>query len=200
MRINSRCYLMRVNIASFGNQSMKFCSHCGSSVNKRIPEGDDRPRYICDSCNTIHYQNPRIIVGTVPASGDKVLLCRRAIEPRKGFWTVPAGFMENGETTLEGAVRETWEEALAKVTDETLYRMFDLPYINQVYIFYRATLANEDFGPGPESLDVKLFSEQDIPWDEIAFPVVTEVLREFFEDNRKSEFPVRVSDSKPFNH
>ncbi|MEE8057950.1 MAG: NUDIX hydrolase [Pseudomonadales bacterium] len=173
---------------------MKYCSDCGHSVSQQIPEGDDRLRYICDGCHAIHYQNPRVIVGTIPVSGDEVLLCRRAIEPRKGFWTVPAGFMENGETMQEGAVRETWEEAGAKVKDETLYRLFDLPYINQVYIFYRAKLADGGFAPGSESLEVKLFSEQDIPWDDIAFPVVTNALKELFEDRKKGEFPVRVSE------
>ncbi len=177
---------------------MKYCSSCGNTVSKRIPEGDNRQRYICDSCEDIHYQNPRIIVGTIPVKGDQVLLCRRAIEPRRGFWTVPAGFMENAETTLEGAVRETWEEAEAKLGDETLYRLFDLPYINQVYIFYRATLLDEGYAAGPESLEVKLFAEQDVPWDELAFPVVADVLKEFFEDHKKSEYPVRVSESKPF--
>ena len=179
---------------------MKYCSHCGSRVSKLIPEGDDRPRYVCASCETIHYQNPRMIVGVIPVKGDQVLLCRRAIEPRKGFWTVPAGFMENGETTLQGAVRETWEEARATVCDETLYRLFDLPYINQVYIFYRARLASDDFGAGPESQAVELFREQDIPWDEIAFPVVVDALQELFADSRNGEYPVRISTVDPIWH
>lgn len=176
---------------------MKFCSDCGNPVSKRIPEGDDRPRYCCDHCDIIHYQNPRIIVGIIPTVSDQVLLCRRAIEPRKGFWTVPAGFMENGETTLEGAVRETWEEARARVQSVTLYRLFDLPYINQVYIFYRAELSDNEFEAGPESLEVSLFSEQDVPWSEIAFPVVTESLREFFNDRLTGDYPVRVSEVDP---
>ena len=173
---------------------MKFCSDCGGSVSRSIPPGDDRLRYICNSCNIIHYQNPRIIVGTIPVDGTKILLCRRAIEPRKGFWTVPAGFMENGETTLAGAVRETWEEAHAKVVNEALYRIFDLPYINQVYIFYRAELSAEGFSAGPESLEVKLFTEAEIPWDEIAFPVVTDALKELFEDRKTGVYPVRCSE------
>ncbi len=139
-------------------------------------------------------------MGVVPVTDDQVLLCRRAIEPRKGFWTVPAGFMENGETTLQGAVRETWEEARATVCDEVLYRLFDLPHINQVYIFYRARLANHDFEPGPESQEVQLFSEQDIPWDEIAFPVVADVLKELFADSKSGEFPIRVSGASPISH
>lgn len=176
---------------------MNYCSECGSKVSKRIPKGDDRPRYVCDSCGAIHYQNPRLIVGTIPVFEDKVLLCKRAIEPRKGFWTVPAGFMENGETTQEGAFRETWEEAKATVTDGQLYRIFDLPAINQVYVFYRATLQQPEFAAGTESLEVKLCNEQDIPWDQIAFPVVVEVLREFFADRASEHFPVRISGQDP---
>ena len=176
---------------------MEYCSACGARVSKRIPEGDDRPRYICDSCDTIHYQNPRLIVGVIPAQGEKILLCRRAIEPRKGFWTIPAGFMENGETTVEGACRETWEEACAKVDNPQLYRLFDLPHINQVYLFYRAQLTDEGFAPGAESLETQLFSEQEMPWEEIAFPVVTDALRDFFSDCRNGEFPVRISDISP---
>lgn len=141
-----------------------------------------------------------MIVGVVPIYKEQILLCRRAIEPRKGFWTVPAGFMENGETTLQGAIRETHEEAGATVTDHSLYRMFDLPYINQVYIFYRSRLASTDFAAGLESLEVRLFSEEDIPWSEIAFPVVTDTLREYFEDRKKGEFPVRVSEVDPIWH
>ncbi|MFA7553004.1 MAG: NUDIX hydrolase [Spongiibacteraceae bacterium] len=176
---------------------MKYCSDCGQSVQKIIPEGDNRLRYVCSSCDTIHYQNPRVIVGTIPVCGEQVLLCRRAIEPRKGFWTVPAGFMENGESTLEGAVRETWEEARAKVTNAMFYRLFDLPYIDQVYIFYRADLQDKQYAAGPESLEVVLFHEHEIPWDEIAFPVVVDVLKELFEDRKGGEFPVRASGVDP---
>ncbi len=176
---------------------MQYCSACGATVSKRVPDGDDRQRYVCDSCGEIHYQNPRVIVGTLPVMDEKVLLCRRAIEPRKGFWTVPAGFMENGETTLEGARRETWEEAMADVGNMEIYRLFDLPHINQVYIFYRGDLKDGRYGVGQESLEVELFTEQTIPWDEIAFPVVTEVLQEFFSDRGSGHFPVRASDVAP---
>lgn len=179
---------------------MKYCSECGQAVSKKIPEGDDRLRYICTSCDTIHYQNPRVIVGTLPVYGEQVLLCKRAIEPRKGFWTLPAGFMENGETTLEGAARESWEEARATLTHENLYRLFDLPYINQVYMFYLADLVDGSFSAGPESLDVKLYDEADIPWDEIAFAVVADTLREYFEDRKKGVFPIRISSAEPVRH
>lgn len=176
---------------------MNYCSECGEKVSKQIPEGDDRPRYVCDACQTIHYQNPRIIVGTIPLYGDKVLLCRRAIEPRRGFWTVPAGFMENSETTLQGAQRETWEEARARVDNARLYRLFDLPHISQVYMFYLADLLDGEFGTGPESLEVELFEEGAIPWEEIAFPVVSRALREYFADRQTGVFPVRISDIDP---
>lgn len=176
---------------------MEYCSACGSKVSKRIPEGDDRPRYVCDGCDTIHYQNPRLIVGVIPVQGEQILLCRRAIEPRKGFWTIPAGFMENGETSLEGACRETWEEACARVVDPQLYRLFDLPHINQVYMFYRADLTDEGFAPGVESLETQLFFEQEIPWEEIAFPVVTDALKDYFNDRKSGDFPVRISDISP---
>ncbi|MEH6590237.1 MAG: NUDIX hydrolase [Halioglobus sp.] len=172
---------------------MKFCTSCGSSVSLRIPEGDDRERFICTSCELIHYINPRVIVGCVPHYEGKVLLCKRAIEPRKGYWTLPAGFMENGETTQQGAARETWEEAMARVSNLELYRVFDVPYISQVYMFYRCDLDDGVFGVGPESLESDLYDEADIPWDEIAFPVVRETLKEFFDDCRQAHYPVRVS-------
>jgi len=172
---------------------MKFCSKCGAALSERIPEGDDRVRHICDSCDTVHYVNPRVVVGCVAEYEDRVLLCKRAIEPRVGLWTLPAGFMENGETTLQGAARETWEEARARVADQQLYRLFDLPYINQVYMFFRAQLVGGDYGVGPESTEVGLFSEAEIPWDEIAFPVVHRTLKEYFQDRGRRHWPVKVS-------
>lgn len=173
---------------------MKFCSQCGADVILAIPVGDDRERFVCATCSTIHYQNPRIITGTLPVYEDKVLLCKRAIEPRHGLWTLPAGFMENGETTAEGAARETWEEARATVSDLTLYTLFNLPQIHQVYFFYRANLTALDFGPGPESLEVALFEERDIPWDTLAFPVIARTLELYFDDRKIQKFPVRSED------
>mgnify|MGYP001824167633 CR=1 FL=1 len=172
---------------------MKFCSSCGSEVVLSVPEGDDRERFVCPSCELIHYVNPRVIVGTVPVYEGRVLLCRRAIEPRRNYWTLPAGFMENGETTPQGAARETWEEARARVSNLQLYRVFDIPYISQVYMFYRCELDDGEYGVGPESLESGLFREDQIPWEEIAFPVVREALREYFDDERRGEYPVRVS-------
>jgi ADP-ribose pyrophosphatase YjhB (NUDIX family) len=175
---------------------MKYCSDCGTEVVKKIPIDDDRLRYVCPQCEITHYQNPKVVVGCLPTSGKQVLLCRRAIEPRIGFWTIPAGFMENGETMLEGALRETREEAAAKVKGETLYRLFDIPHINQVYVLYLGEL-DGDFGIGPETLESRLFSEDEIPWSELAFPIVTDVLTEYFEDRKTGEFPIRVSIPSP---
>ena len=176
---------------------MRFCSQCGHPVELRIPTGDDRERHVCIQCETIHYQNPRVIVGCLPVAGERIILCKRAIEPRLGYWTLPAGFLENGETTLAGAQRETWEEAGASVDNPTLYRIFDLPHINQVYMFYRGDLIDNRYGPGSESLAVELFREEDIPWQQLAFPVVMEALREYFGDRQHSEFPVRASGLDP---
>ena len=172
---------------------MKFCTSCGNAVALKIPQGDDRERFVCTGCETIHYVNPRVIVGCLPVHREKVLLCKRAIEPRLGYWTLPAGFMENGETTPQGAARETWEEARARVSNLELYRVFDVPYISQVYMFYRCEIDDGAYGVGPESLETDLYCEADIPWDDIAFPVVKETLREYFDDVRAGHYPVRVS-------
>ena len=172
---------------------MKFCSNCGAAIVEKIPEGDDRLRHVCPDCETIHYTNPRVIVGCIAEHDNKVLLCKRAIEPRANYWTLPAGFMENRETTLQGAARETWEEARARVDQQQLYRLFDIPNISQIYMFYRARLVDGAYGVGPESTDAGLFDEADIPWREIAFPVVYHTLREYFHDRQEQQWPVRVS-------
>lgn len=172
---------------------MNFCSHCGHNVNLAIPEGDDRPRFLCDACGTIHYQNPRIVAGTLPVHEGRVLLCRRAIAPRKGFWTLPAGYMENAETTIEAAARETLEEACAKVEIHGLYTLINLPHINQVYMIFRADLLG-DYAAGPESLEVAMFSEEEIPWGELAFPTIDRTLRYYFKDRQTGEFPLHMSD------
>jgi ADP-ribose pyrophosphatase YjhB (NUDIX family) len=166
---------------------MKFCSECAQPISRLIPEGDNRQRYVCISCDTIHYQNPRIVAGTLPTHQGQVLLCKRAIEPRKGYWTLPAGFMENGETTEEGALRETLEEANARVKHPRLYSMITVPHINQVHIFFHGELADLDFSCGPESLEVQLFEESDIPWQELAFPTTSKTLKHFFSDRQNME-------------
>ena len=173
---------------------MKYCSTCGQPVEQRIPEGDNRHRYVCVSCETIHYQNPRIVAGTVPVWEGQILLCKRAIEPRYGYWTLPAGFMENAETTMEAAARETREEALAEVTIHGLYSIIDVPHINQVHMFYRATLTDGQFGAGQESLESKLFTPDDIPWDEISFPTVRKTLELFLKDMKSASYGVHIKD------
>jgi len=171
---------------------MYFCSNCGTKVVERTPAGDNRLRYVCDACDTVHYQNPKIVAGCIPTLDNRLLLCRRAIEPRYGLWTLPAGFMENGESTEQAAVRETQEEACAAVENLELYGVFSIPHISQVYMMFRASLIREDFKPGRESLDVRLFKEREIPWNELAFPVVKTTLEHYFTDARSNHFPVHV--------
>jgi ADP-ribose pyrophosphatase YjhB (NUDIX family) len=166
---------------------MKYCSNCGTLVELRIPEGDTLPRHVCSACNIIHYQNPKIVVGSIPEWEDRILLCRRAIEPRQGLWTLPGGFMENAETLVQGAERETLEEANARVEMGDLYSIYNLPHINQVHVLFRARMLDLDFKPGIESLDVKLFHEAEIPWDTLAFRVISEPLRRYFEERRKGK-------------
>jgi ADP-ribose pyrophosphatase YjhB (NUDIX family) len=173
---------------------MNFCSQCGSSaLEQRVPEGDTLPRWVCSNCGTIHYQNPKVVVGCLPDWEGKVLLCRRAIDPRRGLWTLPAGFLENGETILAGAARETAEEARARVEVGALYTVISLPQINQVYVMFRARLLDLGFGPGSESLDVRLFDEDAIPWNELAFRTIARTLRNYFLDRKLGEFTVHVS-------
>jgi ADP-ribose pyrophosphatase YjhB (NUDIX family) len=160
---------------------MKHCSSCGSLLGKRIPKGDNRHRWICDDCGEIHYQNPKIVVGCVPEKDGKILLCRRAIEPRKGYWTVPAGFMELDETMAEGAARETLEEACAVVEVGHLFASVDVVHAGQVHVFFTASLKG-DFAAGEESLEVALFAPDDIPWPEIAFPSGVYALQRYLDD------------------
>ena len=171
---------------------MIYCSSCGARVIEKVPDGDDRSRFVCESCHTIHYQNPKIVAGCIPEWNGRLLLCRRAIEPRHGLWTLPAGFMENGETTEQAAARETWEEARARLENMTLYGVFSIPHISQVYIIFRACLQAEEYAPGPESLEVRLFEEHEIPWDELAFPVMKLSLEKYYSDVKKNDFPVYV--------
>ena len=162
---------------------MKYCSHCASELTFIIPDGDNRPRFVCPACQTIFYQNPRIVAGTLPVHNGQILLCRRAIEPRRGFWTLPAGFMENGESTEQAALRETWEEAQAVVQLQSLFSMITVPHIDQVHIFFLAVLEKAEFAAGDESLEVALFNEEDIPWNELAFPTVSQTLKRYFADS-----------------
>lgn len=179
---------------SMSTQELKYCSDCGAELVRRVPEGDHLSRYVCPRCGKIHYQNPKVVAGCIASWGGQVLLCRRAISPRAGLWTLPAGFMENGETTAEAAARETREEANAEVTNLHLYALFNLPHISQVYVIFRGQLVGGCASAGPESLDVALFQEHQIPWDALAFPVIGETLQLFFGDRGRGEFPVHAQD------
>ena len=176
---------------------MKFCSNCGAPVQLRVPAGDTLPRHVCDACHTIHYQNPRMVVGCIPEWEDRILLCRRAIEPRRGLWTVPAGYMENGETTFHGALRETLEEANARVEIGPLYALYNIPHINQVYILFRGRLLDLDVSPGAETLEVRLFAENDIPWDGIAFASVRNTLTHYYQDRRNGDYQFHLGTIEP---
>ena len=177
---------------------MKFCSECGSAnVTLRIPEGDTVPRNVCGECETIHYQNPRVVVGSLPVWGARILLCKRAIEPRLGLWTLPAGFLENGETVEQGAMRETLEEANARVRLGELYTMISLVHVHQVYMMFRARLVDPDVSPGIESLEVKLVTEDEIPWDTLAFQMVRRTLTHFLEDRKTGIYVPRFGDIRP---
>ena len=173
---------------------MKYCSNCGDSVVIKIPAGDNRERHVCGTCDTIHYQNPNIVAGCVPIFGEKILLCRRAIQPRYGLWTLPAGFMENGESTVQAAARETLEEANAMVENLELYGLYNLVHINQVYLMFRGDLKDGQASAGEESLEVGLFKEDEIPWQELAFPVVQETLERYFEERQHGVYQVHAGD------
>jgi ADP-ribose pyrophosphatase YjhB (NUDIX family) len=163
---------------------MNFCSKCGSSIQLQTPPDDTRERHVCSQCGTIHYQNPRNVVGTIPVWQDQVLLCRRAIQPRHGYWTLPAGFLEVNESTQQGAQRETLEEAGAVVQIGPLFSLLNVTHVHQVHLFYLAKLTSPQFSAGVESLEVELFNEEDIPWSDIAFPTVKKTLEWFFHDRK----------------
>jgi ADP-ribose pyrophosphatase YjhB (NUDIX family) len=177
---------------------MKYCPNCAANLTVKIPVDDSRERYVCEACGSIHYQNPRNVVGTIPVYGEQVLLCRRAITPRHGYWTLPAGFMELGESTSHGAARETLEEAGAIVEIGPLYSLLNVPHAEQVHLFYLATMTSPQFAAGEESLEVALFHEHEIPWDELAFPTVKQTLTWFFADRAagvlEGQFHVRSRD------
>jgi ADP-ribose pyrophosphatase YjhB (NUDIX family) len=173
---------------------MKFCSNCAAPVVRRVPPGDTLPRWVCDQCGEIHYQNPKLVVGAVPEYAGKLLLCRRAIEPRYGYWTLPAGFMENEETAGQAALRETLEEAGARIELGAPFSLISIPYVNQVHLFYRARLLDLEFKPGEESLEVALYEEARIPWNEIAFRTVSATLRHWFADRGRGVFAFHAED------
>lgn len=174
---------------------IKHCKNCGAAVTYRIPDdGDTKPRAVCPACNTVHYENPLNVVGTVPLWGEQVLLCKRNIEPRFGKWTLPAGFMEMDETLAEGAARETDEEAGAQFEMQNLFSIVNVPRVGQIHVFYLARLTSDVFAPGTETIEAKLFSEAEIPWDELAFRTVKETLLRYFADRRKGTFDIHTID------
>ena len=173
---------------------IQHCRVCGAPTAYRVPADDNRERAVCSACGEIHYENPLNVVGTLPMWGDQVLLCRRAIEPRRGFWTLPAGFMELGESTADGALRETVEEAGAKVEMQALFSVISVVRVGQVHLFYRARMLDTSLDPGPESLEARLFREDEVPWDELAFRTVRQTLEWFFEDRRLGSFSVHTGD------
>ena len=174
---------------------IKHCRDCGHAVSYRLPDdGDTHQRAVCTACDTVHYENPLNVVGTVPYLDARVLLCLRNIEPRPGKWTLPAGFMELGETAAQGAARETDEEAGAHFEIEGLFSVLSVPRVGQVHLFYRARLLNEHFDPGPETIETRLFAEDEIPWDEIAFRTVRETLLRYFDDRRRGAYSVHTLD------
>ena len=167
---------------------MNFCSSCGSKVTLLIPAGDNRHRFVCDECGMIHYQNPNVVTGCIPEWDDRILLCKRAIEPKYGSWTLPAGFMENGESSMLGAAREAMEEANAKMRDMKLFCVFSIPHINQVYTMYRGVLHEGTASPGDESLEVRLVTENEVPWGELSFPVIIETLKLYYKDRKSGSY------------
>lgn len=177
--------------------STRYCSACGSATEQRIPAGDNLPRQCCTQCGTVHYDNPKLVLGTLPVWEDKVLLCRRAIEPRHGLWTLPAGFMENNETTAAAALRETDEEAGAHIELLDLYTLISVPHISQIHGIYRARLLDTTFAPGEETLEARLFSEDEIPWDQIAFRTIALTLRHYFADRTTGAYPFRSLEIGP---
>lgn len=172
---------------------MNFCSHCGSAnLVFEVPKGDNRPRFICENCETIHYSNPKIVSGCLPVWNDMVLLCKRSIKPRFGYWNIPSGYLENGESVEEGAVREVLEEAMAEVTDLEIKSIYSLPHINQVYIHFIGHLKNGEYGIGEESSEVRLFREEEIPWENMAFTSSVFTLKKYFYDRKRNVRQVHI--------
>lgn len=178
----------------FQSRRIRHCRACGGEVSYLVPADDNRERAVCLRCNTVHYENPLNVVGTVPVWGERILLCRRNIEPRFGLWTLPAGFLEIGESTATGAVRETEEEAGARIELEGLFSVLNVVKVAQVHLFYRARLLDTAFAPGPETIEARLFSEIEVPWEQIAFRTVHETLVRYFDDRRRGQFGVHSAD------
>lgn len=172
----------------------QFCPKCGAPIEYRTPAGDDRPRDVCSRHGDIFYHNPRVVVGCVPEWGERVLMCRRSIEPRRHFWTLPAGFLEMDETTAEAGVRETWEESRARVALGPLFSFINVAHIGQIHMFYRAEMTDGEHAPGPESTETVLMTEDEIPWRELAFPTIHRTLERYFADRRRGTFHLHAED------
>jgi ADP-ribose pyrophosphatase YjhB (NUDIX family) len=178
-----------------GIMDIHFCTGCGSPTEQKTPPDDDHVRSVCTRCARVHYQNPKMVVGCIPEFNGQILLCKRDIEPQKGKWTLPAGYLENGESVQDGAVRETLEETRARVQIVAPYRLFNIVFVDQVYFMFRAAMTSSDtFGPTDESIDVRLFDEKDIPWDDIAFKVIRQTLEHYFLDRKTGDFPFKIFD------
>jgi len=173
---------------------MKYCSNCAAPVTSMIPEGDHRHRFVCTSCETIFYHNPKVIAGCIVTYRDQILLCKRAIEPKHGLWTIPAGFLENDETSAEGAKRETFEESLARAENLELFCLYNIPHISQIYMIYRAHILKPEYSSTLESSEVDLFFEKDIPWESLAFPVVTAALKHYFKQRSTGKFEIIIDE------
>ncbi len=178
----------------FAPRRIQHCRVCGQPAAYRVPADDNRERAVCTACGEIHYENPLNVVGTVPVWGEQVLLCRRAIEPRHGLWTLPAGFLELGESTADGARRETDEEAGAHIELQDLFTVLNVVRVGQVHLFYRARMLSTALAPGPETLEARLFAEHEVPWEQIAFRTVRTTLEHFFEDRRRGVFTLHTGD------
>jgi ADP-ribose pyrophosphatase YjhB (NUDIX family) len=176
---------------------INFCSHCGAPMEEKIPADDDHLRAVCTQCPHVQYENPKMVVGCIPVFEEKILMCKRNIEPRKGKWTLPAGYLENKESVQEGAARETLEETRAHVRIIDPYRLYNIVNLDQIYLMFRAEMGDDTFGPTSESTEVRLFKEADIPWDEIAFEVIQQTLIEFFQDRKLGAYPFKIKDLKP---
>lgn len=174
-----------------------YCGQCGSRISRRIPPGDSRERDLCESCGAIHYQNPRLVVGTLPVWDGKILLCLRAIEPRARTWTLPAGFMELSETTAQGAMRETREEAGVEVVMGDLYTVIDVPHVDQIHVYFLAQAVNGEVDPGPESLDARYYKPDEIPWDNLSFRSVSTTLKHYLNDLATGRFETRYYSLPP---
>ena len=190
---------LSINIKQMASNTMeiRFCSSCGGPMALRIPEGDDHVRSVCTRCGFIHYLNPKVVVGCIPIWKDRILMCRRNIEPGRGQWTLPAGYLENGETMAAGAARETLEESRAEVKITSPFRVFNIPHVNQIYVMFQADLLEKKFGPTPESTHVRLVRPEEIPWDNIAFSVIRQTLEDFIHAQNPVNFRFQMKTILP---